>query len=172
MALNIFRKFRATHAAITGFVNIRRQVKRKNTKGIVYLWRLVCSTVVAFVAIKGNGFSNNIHKKPPNTCYESNKIIKTKGLSWRYRISWLSYEFSVHELNVTWSHVGAVYLFCGVKQPENQWIPLYVGRADDLADRLSTHERWPEAVQLGANRERIERELIQAYQPQLNVQLR
>jgi len=100
------------------------------------------------------------------------------------KISWLSYEFNVHEPNAPWSHVGAVYLFCGVKQPENQWILLYVGQTDDLADRLSTHERWPEAVQLGAthvharavpqvaNRDLIEQELIRVYQPRMNVQLR
>jgi len=99
-------------------------------------------------------------------------------------ISWLSHVFNVHEPNVTFAHVGAVYLFCGVKQPENQWVLLYVGQAEDLADRLSTHERWPEAVELGAthihamavsmatDRNSIEQELIRAYQPQLNVQLR
>lgn len=100
------------------------------------------------------------------------------------KTTWLSHEFTIHEPGATWSHVGAVYLFCGVNQQKNQWIPLYVGQAEDLADRLSTHKRWPEAVRLGAThvharavpqqsqRDSLEKQLIQAFQPRLNIQLK
>ena len=63
-------------------------------------------------------------------------------------------------------------------------VPLYVGQAESLAERLPTHERWPEAMRLGAThvharvvleaamRDSIESQLIRSFQPRLNVQLK
>lgn len=96
------------------------------------------------------------------------------------KVTWLGYEFTVYATNTTWNPVPGVYMFCGLNA-RNQWITLYVGQAESLAVRLPTHERWPEAVRLGAthihalverraaNRDIIEKALIQAYQPRLNV---
>ncbi|MPZ35591.1 MAG: hypothetical protein GEV13_32290 [Rhodospirillales bacterium] len=41
-----------------------------------------------------------------------------------------------------------VYMF--VRWANQVWEPLYIGIADDLPDRLTGHERWAEAVKLGA----------------------
>jgi excinuclease UvrABC nuclease subunit len=99
------------------------------------------------------------------------------------KVTWLTYEFDVNQHSANWSAVGGVYIFCYIT-PQNQWRALYVGQAESLAERIPTHERWQEAVRLGAThvharavqaaatRDAIEQELIQAYQPQLNVQLR
>lgn len=99
------------------------------------------------------------------------------------KVTWLTYEFNVHIPNVSWNDVAGIYIFTGVNQA-NQWVPLYIGQASSLADRLANHERWQEAVRLGAThihartvsqqatRNLIEQELIQAYQPRLNTQLK
>ena len=62
------------------------------------------------------------------------------------------------------------------------WTALYVGQTESLAARLPTHERWLEATRLGAThihvrveplamlRAAMEQQLIQTYQPRLNVQ--
>ena len=62
------------------------------------------------------------------------------------------------------------------------WRPLYVGKTQDFSARLPTHERWLEAVLLGAThihartegnswlRMLIEQELIETFRPPLNVQ--
>jgi hypothetical protein len=96
-------------------------------------------------------------------------------------VTWLSYEFTVYGPNTTWHAVGGVYIFCAVK-PQNQWEPLYVGQTDSFADRIPSHEKWNAAVRLGAThvharmihlrsaRDAVERELIQALHPPLNVQ--
>ena len=92
---------------------------------------------------------------------------------------WLGQEFTVYTPDTTWNALAGVYIFCGSNQ-QNQWVPLYVGRAHSFAQRIPGHERWAEAVRLGAthihamverreaNREAIERQLIQTYRPRLN----
>jgi excinuclease UvrABC nuclease subunit len=97
---------------------------------------------------------------------------------------WLSYDFMVYNpLMTTWNDVAGVYVFTGLDRI-GRWIALYIGQADSLRSRLSSHEQWGPAVRLGAthvhamvvplqaDRDRIERELIQAYQPTLNLQSR
>ncbi len=88
-------------------------------------------------------------------------------------------EVTPHTAN--WNAVAGLYIFAGTNS-EGQWFPLYVGQAGSLAERIPTHERWQEAVQLGAThvhakvvslkatRDSLEDQLIQAYQPVLNVQ--
>jgi len=99
------------------------------------------------------------------------------------KATWLSYEFNSYAPNSTWNDVAGVYIFCGVNA-QNQWVPLYVGQAESLRDRFSSHEKWAPAVQHGARhvhvrvipqaamRDVIEREIIKAYQPRLNDQLK
>jgi hypothetical protein len=68
---------------------------------------------------------------------------------------------------------------------DNTYLPLYFGQADNLQARIPSHERWPEAVRLGAThvlahstltgepaRLAEERDLIQYWNPPLNVQHR
>ena len=97
--------------------------------------------------------------------------------------TWLTYEFNVHQPNVNWSDAAGIYIFTGINQV-NKWVPLYIGQASSLVERLATHEQWPEAKKLGAthiharvvskqsDRDQIEKEMIQAYQPRLNTQLK
>jgi hypothetical protein len=75
-----------------------------------------------------------------------------------------------------------VYIF--VRLTNQGWLPVYIGIADDLVDRLTNHDRWAEAQRLGAThlmakgladraaREAMERHLIGLYNPPLNTQHR
>ncbi len=101
---------------------------------------------------------------------------------------WLDLEFYVYEhVNLGWSEVGGLYVFAGQRLDDSgilRWHPLYVGKTQDFSARLPTHERWPEAVQAGAThvharteplakkREALEKKLIEAYEPPLNVEHR
>lgn len=100
------------------------------------------------------------------------------------KIQWLGHEFNVYNANNTnWNDVAGVYIFCAIT-PQNAWLPIYVGQASSFRSRLPTHERWQEARALGANhihakvvprqddRDSLERQLIQAFQPRLNTQLK
>ncbi len=99
------------------------------------------------------------------------------------KVTWLTHEFSVYLHATGWNAVAGLYIFAG-KNSKGKWFPLYVGQTESLAERIPTHERWQEAVQLGAThvhakavmlkaaRDLIEDQLIQAYQPTLNVQLK
>ena len=93
-------------------------------------------------------------------------------------------EFTTFEaLNTNWNEVAGLYIFASITK-ENRWRALYVGQADSFKDRLDNHERWAEAQRLGAkhvhalpipqqaNRDNLEKMLIQNLQPPLNVQLR
>jgi hypothetical protein len=75
------------------------------------------------------------------------------------------------------------YMF--VRQtPQGQWVPVYIGRADDLSVRVPTHDRWDDAIRAGATRvmahtspnvavrDAEEADLIATWQPVLNLQLR
>lgn len=94
--------------------------------------------------------------------------------------NWSGYEFTVYTENTNWNEVGGIYIFCGVN-PQNQWVPIYIGQADSFRNRIPQHEQWNPAVRLGATRihalvvgqqqrDVIEQQLIQLYQPRLNVQ--
>ena len=81
-----------------------------------------------------------------------------------------------------WTDVGGNYIFA--RQQSNGWYLLYVGQCDSFRKRMPTHERWAEAVRLGAThvlahvnqndslRLLEERDLIRRYAPELNVQHR
>ncbi len=97
---------------------------------------------------------------------------------------WLYYEFGVYDSErTTWNDVAGIYVFAGIT-PQGRWRAFYIGQAKSFQDRIPNHENWPAAVRLGAthvhamvvplaaNRDRIEAELIGAYQPALNVQLK
>ena len=73
-----------------------------------------------------------------------------------------------------------------VKPADGGWLPVYIGIAEDLRDRIAGHERWPDrwadAVARGATKimahtqsnsaEKIteEKALIAHYDPPLNTQ--
>jgi len=98
--------------------------------------------------------------------------------------TWGQHSFEIHLPTVSWSDVAGIYIFAKPSQQLNQWIALYIGQAASLKDRLSNHERWNDALRLGAthvhalvvplqaNRDGIEQSLIRTYQPNLNQQLR
>lgn len=98
-------------------------------------------------------------------------------------VKWLSYEFTVYAPNAPWNQVAGVYIFCGLNA-QNQWHAVYIGQTDSFANRIPSHEQWAAAVRLGAThvhargvseaatRDAVERELIQAYQPPLNTELK
>ena len=100
------------------------------------------------------------------------------------KVFWLDkYPFDVCDFGADWNHVGGVYIFTGLNN-WNGWVPLYIGQADSFRNRIPSHEKWSLAVRRGAThvhamvvrqeatRGAIERELILAYQPTLNVQYR
>lgn len=96
---------------------------------------------------------------------------------------WNTHEFTVLQKQASWHDVAGIYIFCGIT-PQNQWKPYYIGQADSFLNRIPNHERWDEAVQLGAthvhamvvseavNRDAIEQALIRSFQPVLNTQHR
>ncbi len=124
--------------------------------------------------------SNN---KPTPLTSRSQGAIPPTGESMALTAKWNGYTFEVYHPSASWAKVGAVYIFCAINQA-NQWVPLYVGQASSLAERFANHERWQEAVRLGAthihlivlsrqsHRDLVEEELIQSYQPRMNVQLK
>ena len=102
-------------------------------------------------------------------------------------VNWLGYEFEVYQHDANWNEVAGLYVFAVQELGDQEtlvWSALYVGQTDSLKSRLPTHEKWPEAVQLGAThvharvepeakqRALIEQALIDACQPPLNVQLK
>lgn len=98
-------------------------------------------------------------------------------------VNWLTYCFTVYSTETTWNNIGGLYIFCGLNS-QNRWVPYYIGQTDSFQNRLPSHDRWEEARRLGAthvhamverqeaNRLAIEKELIQAFQPKLNQQLK
>ena len=98
---------------------------------------------------------------------------------------WGGLDFKAYDSEATaWKEVGAVYIF--VKHDTtreyvpDRWIPLYVGKAKNFKNRLSDHEKWQIATDLGmtqvhvlveeeeSKRRDIEQRLIELYQPLLN----
>lgn len=103
------------------------------------------------------------------------------------KVEWAGYEFIVYKPPVRWYEVAGLYIFTysaidrlGI----SVWHPLYVGETHSLAERLPNHEKWLEALTLGATHIHVrvesdevqrvfaERAVIQHYQPPLNVQHR
>lgn len=93
-----------------------------------------------------------------------------------------SLEFQIYNQNTSWNAVSGLYIFA--YQSGAHWYAVYVGQADNFANRLPAHERLSEAVQNGAThihakvvsqqaqRNQWEKQLIQHLQPLLNVQHR
>ena len=103
------------------------------------------------------------------------------------RVPWTSpygtvLNFEVHPPRANWNDHPGLYMFC--KYQLGSWVPVYVGQAASLKNRLCGHDRWDEAVRLGATtvhaivvhrqdeRDLHERALIQHFNPTLNVQHR
>jgi hypothetical protein len=97
------------------------------------------------------------------------------GISHRYR-------FDIYDIAASPSGVNAVYVFARLEG--SMYAPVYVGRADILSRRLTSHDRRDEACRLGARfllvhipapfdpigYEEAERRLIRRYMPVLNEQ--
>ena len=91
-------------------------------------------------------------------------------------------EFDIYTPGVNWNSSGGLYIF--TYSDGKHWQPLYIGQAEDFSDRFSDHERWDEAVALGAThvhavtveqeaiRDSLEQKLISYQQPPLNIQHR
>ena len=101
--------------------------------------------------------------------------------------SWLGHAFHVNKPDAPLSTASGLYIFARLHRDWRGtllWRALYVGKADNFSIRLHNHERWEEANLLGLThihihveknalrRSLIERELIKAVQPLLNVQLK
>jgi hypothetical protein len=99
-------------------------------------------------------------------------------------INWLSYKFTVYLKQSQWDNVAGIYIFAGLNPDRTLWMPYYTGQCDNFLNRIPSHEQWDKAqrlgathvhamtVQLEADRDSIEKELIRYFQPPLNVQLR
>ncbi|MBR0683261.1 GIY-YIG nuclease family protein [Roseomonas eburnea] len=97
------------------------------------------------------------------------------GVDYRYR-------FAVYDIHAYPSAANAVYIFAA--RQGLTYIPIYVGRAESLSRRLSSHERRDEAIRRGARYLLVhvpavtdligyaeaERRLIRHYAPTLNEQ--
>ena len=94
------------------------------------------------------------------------------------------YSFAIYPITSVPSARNAVYMFC--QQQSSNYVPVYIGKADDLSSRLHAHERINEAMRLGATHLLVhvpgltarvhyleaERRLIYRYQPVLNTTFR
>lgn len=94
------------------------------------------------------------------------------------------YSFTIYTITAVPAARNAVYMFC--QQQSSRYVPLYIGKADDLASRLHAHERIEDAKMLGATHLLVhvpgltarvhyleaERRLIYHYQPALNTNFR
>jgi hypothetical protein len=94
--------------------------------------------------------------------------------------NWNGYTFDIYDPNTAWNDVAGVYIFAGIAQ-NGRWSAYYIGICDSFKNRHVNHERWDEAVRLGAThvharverleatRQAIEKDLIQVCQPPLNT---
>jgi hypothetical protein len=92
------------------------------------------------------------------------------------------YNFTIYDISARPAGVNAVYMFA--RQSGETYIPLYIGRAEILSERLANHEKRLPAIVLGASRllihipgpqdriryQEAERRLIHRFSPMLNVQ--
>jgi len=96
------------------------------------------------------------------------------------KVNWLTHEFHILTMEDPWNDVGGIYIFAGVS-PQNKWVAIYIGLAENFRNRMANHDRWIEAQRQGAThvhakvvqsagaRLLLEKELIAAYQPPLNT---
>lgn len=96
--------------------------------------------------------------------------------------TWKHWTFNIHGFDARWNDVPGLYIFS--RQTANGWVPLYIGQATSLRDRLCRHEREAEARRLGAThvhamveksalaRNYAEAQLIGWFNPPLNAHFR
>ena len=114
-------------------------------------------------------------------------MVPKNGLVMGEKAFWLGYDFSVYQRYAYWCGAAGLYILAGLStnnQGSRVWRPFYIGQCQSFAGYIPTHRKWPEAERLGAThvharveqgvlaRQHLEAELIQQYQPPLNVQLR
>ena len=94
----------------------------------------------------------------------------------------IRYRFDVYSIRDRPIGVNAVYWFAF--KTAYSYVPLYIGRAEMLSDRLPGHERLPEAIRRGATHllvhvpgahdlvkfAEVEKRLIQCFSPPMNTQ--
>ncbi len=103
------------------------------------------------------------------------------------RVTWLGHEFTVYEREGGWLEVGGLYIFAGIakgSQGKTVWHAFYIGQCQSFAGYIPIHRKWSAAHRLGAThvharvelgvlaRDKVEAELVQFFQPPLNVQLK
>lgn len=98
-------------------------------------------------------------------------------------VSGIKYGYFTTPANPQWKKAPGNYVF--TKQTAAGWLILYAGQCDDFSTRMSNHDRIADAVSLGGThifshvgnpketiRKMEERDIIQAYNPPMNVQHR
>ncbi|MEM7329901.1 MAG: GIY-YIG nuclease family protein [Pseudomonadota bacterium] len=93
------------------------------------------------------------------------------------------YRFKITKSVEALPDAGGIYVM--VRRTFFFWLkPIYIGKASNLLNRHSEHERWPEARKKGASerhylcvrseskRRRIEEDMIRKYKPKLNNMLK
>ena len=100
-------------------------------------------------------------------------------------VSWGGYEFASYDPSRTnWNDVPGVYIFAGMSVDGRWWQAKYIGQTKSFKERLGrgnhSHERWREAMDLGAThvharvvrddmeRKGLEAMLIETYNPKMN----
>ena len=90
--------------------------------------------------------------------------------------------FTGYPHDSAWNHVPGIYLFGGDGTRLNWPSFAYIGKSDDLAERIGSHDQWKPAVRLGAThvyvavipdttaRHNLEALLIKQFDPPLNRQ--
>lgn len=89
--------------------------------------------------------------------------------------------YEAYLMSTNWNDVAGNYAFAYKKQDGN-WHVLYFGQCDSFKNRLPAHERWDEAVRLGAThvlahvnsggeaaRLAEEKDLIASHSPTMNT---
>jgi len=91
------------------------------------------------------------------------------------------YRYWFGDIDSSFKADGGNYMFVR-EVSSGKWLPVYIGQADDLGNRLANHERWAEAIKAGATRVMThttpageqarldeERDLIEYWHPPLNT---
>ena len=103
--------------------------------------------------------------------------------SWPTGVGAETLSFTIFPKDINWNNFGGLYIFAYCTGGTS-WKAVYVGLTEDFSYRMPNHERWQEAVRLGAThghtlvvttqaaREDYERKLIQHLQHPLNDQLK
>jgi hypothetical protein len=105
--------------------------------------------------------------------------VRARGLSGR------EYSYCPYDRFGDWLDLPANYEFARFNVGTRDWTIFYIGEAANIRDRMLGHERWLEAFNFGAThvlahvsssdeavRRAEERDLIQIYNPVLNIQHR